>query len=358
MKIISRHILKEFLKIFLLCIITLVSLYLLIDMFEKLDDLMENNASFTEGLKFFLYKTPFIIYQSVPIAVLLATLLSLGILSRNIEITAMKAGGISIIKIISPLIAASVIISILSFIVNEYITPSALKEVKAIKRIRIEGKKESASFKQNKLWQWGKGSIYSISHLDSQNGIIYGLTFYEIDNNFNIISRIDANEAKWIMGKWQITDGIKRQFHNSAIKTSTVKKEIIPIKENPEDLQIADKLADEMSFPELKNYIVKLTADGFDATRYIVDLHGKTAFPLINIIMVILGVPFALQTGRHSGIAMGIGISVIIGFSYWIIHAIATSLGYSGLLPPFIAAWSANIIFAAIGVFMFTNVRQ
>ncbi|MBI5892454.1 MAG: LPS export ABC transporter permease LptG [Deltaproteobacteria bacterium] len=358
MKIINKHILKEFLFIFFLCIITIVSLYLLIDFFEKIDDLMENNASMSEGFKFFLYKIPFIMYQTTPVAVLLATLLSLGILSRNVEITAMKAGGISVLKITFPIMLASLVISAMSFVIDEYIVPPAKKQVESIKKIRIDGKKQAASFKQNKMWYRGDDNIYSISHLDSKKGIIHGLTIYEIDKDFNVLSRIDAEEAKWLDGKWQITNGTKRQFRNGSIKISAVKNGTAPIDENPEELQITEKIADEMSFTELKDYIAKLSLEGYDATRYIVDLHGKIAFPVINIIMVILGIPFALKTGRHSGIAMGIALSVIIGFSYWIVFAVTASLGYIGAIPPFFAAWSANFMFGIIGILMFMNVRQ
>src|SRR3990167_3826647 len=117
MKIISRHILKEFVFIFFLCITALISLYLIIDLFEKIGSLMENHATMSEGLKFFLYKIPSIMYQTVPVAVILATLLSLGIFSKNVEITAMKAGGISIIRIVAPIIISAVIISFISFII-------------------------------------------------------------------------------------------------------------------------------------------------------------------------------------------------------------------------------------------------
>lgn len=358
MKIINKHILKEFLFIFFLCIITIVSLYLLIDFFEKIDDLMENNATLSEGLRFFLYKIPFIMYQTTPVAVLLATLLSLGILSRNAEITAMKAGGISVIKITFPIMLASLVISAMSFVIDEYIVPPAKKEVESIKKMRIDGKKQAASFKQNKMWLRGDNNIYSISHLDSKKGIIHGLTVYEIDKDFNVLSRIDAEKTIWLNGTWQILEGTRRQFRNGSIKTSVVKNEAAAIDENPEELQITEKIADEMSFAELKNYIAKLSLEGYDAARYIVDLHGKTAFPIINIIMVILGIPFALKSGRHSGIAMGIGLSVIIGFSYWIVFAVTISLGYSGVIPPFFAAWSANFIFGIIGILMFINVRE
>lgn len=358
MKIISKHILKEFLFIFFLCSITLASLYLLIDLFEKIDDLMEGGADFREGLKFFLYKIPFIMYQTTPIAVLLAALLSIGIFSKNVEITAMKAGGMSITKIVSPVIAASLVISAASFIINEYIVPPAKKEVEAIKKLRIDKKRQGASFRQNKIWFRGNNTICSIAHLDSKKGVMRGVTIYEIDKSFNIVSRIDAEDAMWLNGRWQIIDGIKRQFQGRNINTSVIKNEVMPINENPEELQITEKIADEMSFNELKNYIAKLSSEGYDATRYIVDLHGKIAFPLVNIIMAILGIPFAVKSGRHSGIAMGIGLSVAIGFSYWIVFAITTSIGYSGIIPPFFAAWSANFIFGIIGILMFMNVRQ
>lgn len=358
MKIIVRHILNEFLTIFFLCVVTLVSIYLIIDLFEKIDDLMENNATLSEGLRFFLYKIPFILYQIMPVATVLATLLSLGILSKNVEVTAMKAGGISIFKIIYPLIAASAAISVLSFIINEFIAPPAKRQAELIKRIRIEKKENLSSFKQNRLWYSSKERLYTIRHIDQRQGIIHGLTLYEIDSKFNITARVDAEEAKWLTGKWHVVKGIKRQFEDGLIKTSLIENETIPLQEGPDKLPGTEKLADEMSFSELRGYIKELKGDGYDATRYIVDLHGKIAFPFINIIMVIVAVPFTLKTGRHSGMAMGIGLSIIISFSYWIVYAVTTSIGYNGLLPPIIAAWSSNMIFGIIGILMFMNVRQ
>ncbi|HBO85041.1 MAG: LPS export ABC transporter permease LptG [Deltaproteobacteria bacterium GWC2_42_11] len=358
MKIISRHILKEFVFIFFLCITALISLYLIIDLFEKIGSLMENHATMSEGLKFFLYKIPSIMYQTVPVAVILATLLSLGIFSKNVEITAMKAGGISIIRIVAPIIISAVIISFISFIINEYIAPPAKKQVNIIKKYRIDKKGEMGLFKQNRIWYRGKNNLYSIRYLDLQNGIMHGITVYEVDNNFNLVSRADVEEARWAEGKWQVRTGIKREFKNGVINTSVLKNGILPINETPDELQITEKLSDEMTFSELRDYIAKLTEDGYDATRYMVDLHGKIAFPFVNIIMAIIGIPFALRSGRHSGIAMGIGLSVIIGFSYWIVHAITVSLGYSGIFPPIISAWSANFMFGIAGVLMFMNVRQ
>lgn len=358
MKTLTRYILGEFLKIFALTLMAFICLYLVIDVFENMGKLIERHVQLGDGVKFFLYKIPFIFYQVTPVAVLMATLISLGIFVKYKEVTAAMAGGISVLRFTTPFFVAALAISGLNFILNDSIIPLANQKVAAIKQ-SMEGVNKKAQFAQDSIWFRDNMNIYSINYMEPQKGILKGMTIYKLDNDFNIIQRVDADEVKWIDGKWVAQESKLLRFQDGRLLDESKKPfEIIPLAEKPDDLKNIERLADEMGFRELWRYAKKLKREGYAATRYLVDVHSKISFPLVSIIMVMIGMPFALKSGRHGGIAIGVGISVIIGFSYWVIFAISVSLGYNGMIPPLLAAWLTNIIFAGMGILMFTYVRQ
>lgn len=359
MKTITRYILKEFLHVFILTLVAFISLYLLIDFFEKIDDLVEHNATWYTVLQFFIYKIPLIFYQVAPVAVLLATIISLGMLSRHNEVTAIKASGISILRVTVPILISSWIVCVVAFAVNEGIAPVTNQRLEVIKRIRIEGKADTTVFQQGRVWHRGDRIIYNMRYLDPRTKTIRGFTLYELDSAFNLIRRIDAGEVPWTGKGWLVKEGILREFKEGGlIHTTPLSNWTLPIPERPQDFERLERLAEEMGFQELRDYLKRLKREGYKPVRYMVDLHNKLSFPMVSVIVALLGVPFAVKGGRHSGIAVGVGLSFIIGFSYWVIFAINTSLGYSGILPPVIASWLTNIIFGALGVLMFTYVRQ
>lgn len=358
MKILTLYILEEFLKIFMLTLMAFISIYLIIDVFEQMGKLLEHHVNFVDGLKFFLYKIPFIFYQTAPVAVLMATLISLSIFVKRNEVTAAMAGGISMLRFIMPFFAAALAISGLNFILNESIIPLANQRVAAIKQT-MEGVHKKVQFAQDSIWFRDNMNIYSINYIEPQKGVFKGLTIYKVDNDFNLIQRIDANEVNWINGKWVAQESKLLRFQDGRLLDESKRAlDIIPLAEKPDDLKNIERLADEMNFRELFRYVNKLKREGYVATRYLVDLHSKISFPLVSIIMVMIGMPFALKSGRHGGIAVGVVISIIIGFSYWVVFAVNTSLGYNGIIPPILAAWLTNFIFAALGILMFGYVRR
>ncbi|MBI3756177.1 MAG: LPS export ABC transporter permease LptG [Deltaproteobacteria bacterium] len=358
MKTLTRYIIGEFLKIFALTLMAFISLYLIIDIFEQMGKFIEHRVQFGDGVIFFLYKIPFIFYQVTPVAVLMATLITLGIFVKYKEVTAAMAGGISLLRFAMPFFAAALAISGLNFILNESIIPLANQRVAAIKQA-MEGVNKKAQFAQESIWFRDNMDIYNINYIEPQKGTLKGLTIYKLDNDFNIVQRIDAQEVNWIDEKWVAKESKLLRFQDGRLLDESKKTlEIIPLAEKPDDLKNIERLADEMGFRELWSYVKKLKREGYAATRYLVDLHSKISFPLVSVIMAMLGMPFALKSGRHGGIAVGVGISLIIGFSYWIVFAINVSLGYNGIIPPLLAAWLTNIIFAGLGVLMFGYVRQ
>jgi lipopolysaccharide export system permease protein len=195
--------------------------------------------------------------------------------------------------------------------------------------------------------------------LDLKEKALKGLTLYEFDDQFRCVQRIDAKEAKWLNGKWSLYGGSMRNFDESgSVRTTPFEEMDFPIKEDWESFQKSSWDSGEMSYAELRTYIQKIQASGYDATRYLVDLYSKLSYPLLNVIMVLIGIPFAIKTGRSGGVALSVGISVMFGFLYGILFYVFISFGKSGILPPIVACWIPTLLFGLAGVFTLMSLRQ
>lgn len=355
-RVLKRHIFKEFLRVFSITLVAFVALFLLVEIVEKSDDLIEHHASILTSVYFFLYQVPFFFCQVAPVAVLLSVLISLGTLNKHGEITAVKAGGISLTSAISPLFVAGVFMVALVIIINESVTPVANKAVSAIER-KIQGK-ERMKFGKEGLWLRGEDGIYNVREIDLKRNILRGLTIFRLEGA-RLVGRTKARTAEWEDGRWVAEGARELVFSDDSVIIERHKGEtVFHGLDAPENLVTLEKNYEEMSFSELKHYIRGLEKEGFNTDRYSVELYSKLTFPVVNFIMVLVGIPFALRAGRHGGIATGVGLSVIIGFSYWVIFGLSKSLGQGGIVPPLVAAAFPDVLFLAIGALMYGYVKQ
>ena len=366
MKVLNRYILSEFIKVFGLTITSFIGLNLLVEFIDKSSDLKRTNIPFGEAAEFFLYQIPSTFYQTVPICMLLATLISLGLLSRHNEVTAIKAAGLSVASILRPLLIFALGVSIFTVLLSEYILPITHKRVQSIKHNRLEGKAQGGTFSDGKVWYRDDGTIYSITKIDpvggTGGGLINGVTIIDVDDRFNLTRKISTTIAWWSGSRWETKEATLLQVEGgvmSKMVTSTEEAEdLLSALPKPEELKRPKGLVSGMSISDLRDYASHLEEGGFNATTYLTDLHNKISFPFVCIILVLLGVPFALKTGRHGGITAGVGISIVVSFTYWIVHAISISLGYSGIIEPVAAAWLANLVFLSLALLLFTYVRN
>lgn len=358
MNILDKYILKEFIKIFTLVLVSLIGLYLIADFFERIRMFLSNHATPRQIISYLLLNIPMILSQMIPVAVLLGTLLSFGILSKNCEITAMKANGVSLYRISLPVIILSFAICIAAFLLSEFITPYTNQKVKYVKFMEIQKREKLGSFKQNQIWyRTGKG-IYNFSVFDPRTNTLKGIRINFFDRGMNLYERIDATEAKWEDGRWVFRDLLVTTFPEDGFPLlKRIPSRVIDLPESPTDFMAVQKSTEEMGLVELNRFIKKIRSEGYDTIRYRTDMHGKIAFPLVSFILVILGVSFSLKSERGGGIAQGIGTGIIIGFSYWVVFGFAISLGRSGTIPPVIAAWAANLILGLAALIMFMRVK-
>lgn len=359
-RVLHGYVLREYVKILLLTLSSLILIYIVVLFFEKMDLFSKHRAPFLLIFEYLLYKVPEVLFQwTLPYAVLLSTLLTLGALSRHSEITAMKAGGVSLYRITFPLFIIALFISFFSFLGNEYLVPLANQRTQYLLDIKVRKQEHTGFFKNYKIWYHGERGIFNIRLLDSKEKVLKGFTFYQFDDRFRCTQRIDAREARWVDGKWRFIQGAVREFgETGSIRTIPFKEMEFYLTESWDSFQRIERKSREMSYTELRNYIGKIQVSGYDSTRYRVDLYSKLSYPLLNFIMVLIGIPFALKTGRAGGTALSIGISVMIGFAYGVTFYVFLSFGKSGVLPPLLAAWTPTLLFGLAGIFTLTSLRQ
>jgi lipopolysaccharide export system permease protein len=353
LKILDKYILKEFFRFFVITFLALIALFLIVDFFERIRMFLSNNASFTQMVSYFLFSIPLITSYVLPPTVLLSTLMTFSSLSKFHEITAMKANGINIYRITLPIFFFSLITAVFYFYFNEMITPASVQKTTYIKNVEVKKQKTPGVFKQNEIWYYSKDAIYNFKMFDIDKNILRGVTINYLNPDASLLSRIDAQNAEWKNDRWFFYNLLITNFDenkNPVLEWS--RERIINIPEKPEDFKVMQKDVEKMGYFELRKYVKKIQSEGFDAKEYIVDIYGKIAFPFVMLIMVSIAVPFSLRLERSGGVMQSIGVGVFIGFSYWIVHAFSMSLGKAEILPAFIAAWTANILFSVIAAFL------
>ncbi len=359
MLIITRYFTKEFLKIFLQCIASFIALYVLVDLFDRLDDMIKHQVPVSLVIQYCLCLIPLIIYQVCPLGVLLCTFITIGVFVRHNEITALKAHGISLYRVLKVFLLVSVCLCLFSLWLQEYVLPYTNTRVKEIKNVHIKGKKKTRILKKPHFWYRSQDNVYNIEFFDSEQNILQSITILYFGPKIFLKKRIDAEKAVWSDGKWIFSEGFIRYFKPDGEMTSSrFKTKIISIDKTPEDFKMLHKEGSEMSFSEIKNFVKDIKKAGYPSAAYEVDMHAKISYSFINVIMALLGIPFALKIGRSGGMSLGIAISIALGFLYWTFFAFCLSLGKGGAIPPFVSAWIANTTFASLGIYMFLHVRQ
>ena len=358
MKLLDKYILKEFLRFFIVICITFIALYLIVDFFSKVRMFLSNNASVLQIASFFLYSIPMIISLILPPAVLLATLMAYGSLSKFSEITAMKANGISLYRITLPALIFAAVMAVVLFYFTELITPASIQKTEYIEKVDIQKQQTLGYFKQNEIWYRGTNAIYNFKIFDVKTDTLRGITINYLNNDFALKMRIDSEKAEWNGINWVFHNLLTTRFDdNNSPSLEWSKEKIIDIPETPNDFKIVQKDVEKMGYFELKKYVSKIQKEGYDVTRYLVYLQGKIAFPFVIIIMIFIGVSFSLRSERSGGIMQSVGIGIFIGFSYFYVHALSMSLGLSGRIPAIMAAWGANILFSAAAMILFYRMR-
>ena len=358
--ILDDYVLRDFFMNLAMVLATFIMLLLVFTLFELLGDILRNQISPLVVGEYLLNVTPYFLYNITPLSILLAVLITLGVMQRANEITAMKATGISIYRIIVPVLVATMLLAVGLFSFDQVYLPHANKRQDALRNL-IKGKPPQTYLNPDRKWIFGQHSdIYYYQLFDSDRDQFGRLSVFQFDPvSFQLTKRIYADRAHWedSVHRWVCTQGWERDLRGPAIDNyRTFVVDTFPaVSEPPSYFKKEVKQSSEMSYEELRRYIRDLQQSGFDVVRLRVQLAKKFAFPLITVVMAVLAVPFALAAGRRgavTGVATAVGIAVV----YWTVSGLFEAMGNISQLPPVLAAWSPDVIFALVGGYLILKV--
>jgi len=342
-----RYLLTSFVNTLLFALLSLCLLFVIVDLMENLDDFMDQNAGIEIAAKYYLYFLPEIIKLMTPIAVLLATLFSMGKFSTNNEITAMKSGGISLYQIMIPFVLISLAISLGHLYFNGWVVPEA-----ASKKIDIERKylnKGSASGRLvNIYFRDTPLKNVHMSYYDSElkTGNNVSIETYSDEVTPRLLVRLEAPRIKWIDSSrtWIAESAIIRDYSGESIKLTRLDSSEVDLLISHHEIEKLKKSVKEMTYDELKDYIELIKLGGKDVRQETIEYYGNYAFPFANLIVVLFGVPFA-SVRKKGGIAIQISAALVVSFLYIIFSKVSQTIGFYIDISPILVGWIANLLF-------------
>ena len=357
--ILDRYVLREFLKVLALVLLSVAALSMIIDFTDKAKDAREHGVAASTLLTYYRLYVFTVLNWTVPISILVSTLVTFALLSKNNEVTAIKSSGVSLYRLSLPVLAVAAVMSLFSYLNLDFILPYSSQRLEAVKRT-IDGKPPLSAAEQQKLWYHGKGR-YLINFLayDRDAKRLTQVQVFELHpTEFKMARRIYAKHATWNGKAWAFEDGWMRSFPDNAPATYTLIKEplVLSYPETPEDFALEVRLPDQMTYAQLHRYLATLRESGYAADALAVKLYEKTSWPALSLVMALIAMPFAFRMGKR-GALYGIAIALVLGIVYWIVFALFVKFGEVGNLPPLLAAWAANILFGLAAGYLFLSVE-
>ena len=354
MRLLEKYVTKSYVSAFFLCIALLIVLGVIGDILGFLDDIVKKGIPISSIISFYFYLAPFAFVNMVPFACLLSAVYVFNDLSKHHEVTAVIASGVSLWRLMRPILLVTFAICVMTFIVNDRFVPSTMEKSNRIRREELEGGKKKGDYLIKDLAVYGKNDqiIYAKSFSPELN-ILNDVVIHKQSPDRSINQKISAKSVKWYDDRWIGQDVITFKSNESGDfkgDPDVSKAQRMWIEEKPEDFSANQWDPKFMSYGRLKQYLGMFGhLSSATMRRLSVDLHYKLALPFTALITVLVGVPFSIETGRASaliGMARGITIAIL----YLPVMAVSLALGKSGVLPPVVAAWLSNVLFAMLGV--------
>jgi len=359
-RLLDSYVVREFFGMFLVVLGSFVMLMLVFTFFELVGDIIRNHVALGMVGDYLFNLAPSMIYTITPLAVLIAVLVTFGVLNRNSEIVAMKATGISLYRLVIPVISISAILAIALFVFDDYYLPAANRRQEFL-RSTIKGRPPQTFLHPEEKWMFGQSGPSEPAHIfyyqffDRDDDAFANLSVFEFDpSTFALSRRIFASRAVWDdkTETWHFLNGWVRDIEGNKRDYKEFKNTTFSeIQEDPGYFKKENLQSQEMNFQQLRAYIRDLRQSGFDTMRLRVALWHKLAYPLIAIIMAMLAIPFALSMGRRGSLT-GIAVAISVALAYWVVDGLFGAMGNVNYLPAALAAWSPDILFALTGGYL------
>ena len=359
-RLLDAYVVREFFWMFALVLASFVMLMLVFTFFELVGDIVRNHIALGTVGDYLFNLAPSMVYTITPLAVLIAALVTFGVLNRNSEIVAMKATGISLYRLVIPIVSISAILAVCLFLFDDYYLPSANRRQEAL-RSTIKGRPPQTFLHPEEKWMFGQshagepGHIFYYQFFDPDNDAFANLSIFEFNpSTFALSRRIFASRAVWDgrTETWRFINGWVRNIEGNNSEYSEFKStSFAEIHEGPGYFKKENWQSQEMNFRQLDSYIRDLRQSGFDTMRLRVALWHKLSYPLIAIVMAVMAIPFALSMGRRGSLT-GIAVAIGVALTYWVVDGLFGALGNVNYLPAALAAWSPDVLFGLTGGYL------
>jgi LPS export ABC transporter permease LptG/LPS export ABC transporter permease LptF len=357
-RILDRYVTWFYARVFAMAFAGMLGLFYVATFIDLSDKLFKGEATGRMLLQFFWYSTPQYIYYVTPIAALVSTLVTVGLLTKSSELIVMRACGISLYRATLPLLVAGAVWSLALFALQESILAEANRQAQSLHHV-IRGGSPRTFDVMNRQWMTGRdGSLYHYAYFDPRREELNGLSVYRFDpDEWRLSSRSFAGRADYQRSVWTASTGWERRFGPGSEVVSFATFDQAPLQlESAEYFKTEQPDAERMSYAQLRRYVNELKTSGFNVVPYTVELQRKLSFPFVTVIMTLIAVPFAVMTGRR-GALYGVGVGIGLAITYWLLFSVFAAIGTAGLVAPVLAAWAPNILFTAGAAYLLLTVR-
>ena len=356
------YILKDYFKYVFAVIFLCTFLFVLFDFIHKTTRYFsEYNPPFHLIVKMYLLMLPANMTQAVPIASLLGSVITMVLLSRTNEITAMRAVGMSPIQLAAPLAAGGFILSLTTFLMGEFVLPKAAQTLHLVKDVQIE-KESMSDIARGVQWARKDNLLVNFREFDIETSKIFDIKIIEVRSNFKPIKLIEVPQANYLTasGEWELKSPRVTLFNsNTTIDRIEYPETLITkLPFDPSRIKRDRRETNELSAKELRDNIRRGEKTGMNTAAYKVDFHLKYSYPLAAFVVSMIGLQFGFRSERKTETARGVVIAFVIGISYWFVLNALRAVGRRGDVDPLIVAWVPNIFMLIIVYFMSIRPRK
>jgi LPS export ABC transporter permease LptG/LPS export ABC transporter permease LptF len=361
-RILDEYILREFVAMFALVLAGFVLLMIVFTFFDLVGDILRNHIALSVVGEYLVNLTPSMLYNIAPLAVLIAALVTFSVMNRNSEIVAIKATGISLYRLIVPIVTMAVVLAVTLFLFDQYYLPQANRRQEAL-RNEIKGRPTQTYLHPEQKWMFDQkplpgepARIFYYEFFDPDRIEFANLSVFEFDPaTFQLTRRIFSKRVVWSRNSsgWVFENGWVRNVQGANVTgyRTFLETSFPEIHATPDYFKKEAVPSDEMNFGQLDHYIRDLQQSGFDTKRLSVALWHKLSYPLIAVVMAVLAIPFALSVGRRGSIT-GVAVAIAVSLAYMVIDNLFGAMGYVNYLPASMAAWSADVLFGLMGGYL------
>jgi LPS export ABC transporter permease LptG/LPS export ABC transporter permease LptF len=357
--ILDRYVAGLYAQVFALCALGLLGLFYISTFIDRSDKVFKGTATWGMLGAYFWYLAPQYVYYVLPMSVLLAALVTIGVLTKNSELIVMKACGISLYRIAMPMLCAALLAGGTLFLLEQTTLGPSNQKGEAVRNLMNGGSPDALEVLSRRWVVAGNGDIYNYNYFDPRSNQLMGVSVFAFSDEMrSIVRRSFAEQASYTGGdRWRAQRVWTREFTPAGDTRAYTVTPLTDLSlESPSYFGTRRLEPQFMSYSQLREYIEQLQSSGFDVVAQRVALERKVSFPFVTLIMTLIAVPFAVSTGRR-GAMYGVGVGIVLAISYWVAFSVSAALGAGGVLTPALAAWAPNVLFGAGALYLLLTVR-